>query len=114
MKRPTDTPARIWSAIRRIEARGERPTMHGTVAELRELYGAGASFRDVAPIVAEWRAEQIAKGEQRVAQAVAALVELAKGHPLELEEVTRRFRQITDGDRLLLQIQRRRKPRKTG
>lgn len=115
MKRPSDTPARIWQAVRRIEARGDRPTMPAVVEELREMYGDGASYRDVSPVVAAWRAEQITRGERRIAAAVDALVELAAGHPLELEEVGRRFRERTKGDRLSVKITRRRSTsRKTG
>lgn len=106
MKRPTDTVARIWQAVRRIEARGERPTIPSVRDELLELYGAGGSCRDVSPVVAAWRAEQVAKAEQRIAAAVAALVEL--DHPLELEEVSRRFKLATRGDVLRISVQRRR------
>jgi hypothetical protein len=109
MKRPSDTVARIWQAVRRIEARGERPTIHGVRGELLELYGAGGSLRDISPVVAAWREEQVAKAERRIAAAVVAMVDL--GPPLELEEVARRFKLAT-GDTLRLGIVRARKHKK--
>jgi hypothetical protein len=93
MKRPSDITARIWSAVRRIEARGERPTNHGVRAELQKLYGAGGSFREISPVVEAWRAEIVAKAEKRIAVAVEAL--LALEHDLEREEVGRRYRERT-------------------
>jgi hypothetical protein len=96
MRRPSDIAARIWSAVRRIEARGERPTNHGVRAELQKLYGAGGSFREISPIVEQWRSEIVAKGERRISAAVAALVKLE--HDLEREEVARRYRDSTGSE----------------
>ena len=110
MKRPSDTPARIWQAIRRIEARGERPTIQNTIDELLELYGTGGSMRDVSPIVAAWREEQVAKAERAIAHAVAAIAQLRA--PIELEEVARRFKAAT-GDTLTLRVSRRLPVKKT-
>lgn len=93
MKKPSDIDARIWSAVRRIEARGERPTNHGVRAELQQLYGAGGSFREISPIVEQWRSEIVAKAERRIATAAAALIKLE--HDLEREEVVRRYREAT-------------------
>ena len=104
MKRPSDTPARIWQAIRRIEARGERPTIQNTIDELLELYGTGGSMRDVSPIVAAWREEQVQKSERQIAHAVAAIIQLRA--PIEFEEVARRFK-VATGDTLTIRICRR-------
>jgi hypothetical protein len=101
MKRATDTTARIWQAIRRIEGRGERPTNHSVRAELQKLHGAGGSFREVSPVVAAWREEVILKAGRRIDAAVAALAALA--HDVEREEVMRRYRQST-GDHLRLAV----------
>lgn len=103
MKRPSDTHARVWQAVRRIEARGERPTNHGVRAELQELYGAGGSFRDVSPVVEAWRLEQVTKAERRIDAAVAALAKLEQS--VEVEEVVRRFR-AKYGGAMRLSIQR--------
>jgi hypothetical protein len=106
MKRPTDITARVWLAVRRIEARGERPTNHGVRAELLELYGAGGSFREVSPVVEAWRVEQVTKAERRIDAAVAALAKLEQ--PVEVEEVARRFR-AKHGGEIRLSIHRQSK-----
>jgi hypothetical protein len=108
MKRPTDTTARIWQAVRRIEARGDRPTNHSVRDELEELHGAGGSFREISPILAAWREEIVLKAARRIDQAVDAISRLE--HDVEREEVCRRFRQKT-GDDIRLTV-RHRKARK--
>ena len=106
MKRPSDTTARVWQAVRRLEARGERPTNDSVRAELQELYGAGGSYRDVSPVVEAWRREVVAKAEKRIEAAVAALAKLE--HGVEVEEVARRFR-AKYGGTVRLTLQRERK-----
>ena len=93
MKRATDTTARIWQAVRRVEARGERPTNHNVLHELADLHGAGGSFREISPVIAAWRDEVVAKATRRIDQAVEAIARL--GHDVEREEVCRRFRAKT-------------------
>lgn len=95
MKRATDTTARVWQAVRRLEARGERPTNHSVRAELQELYGAGGSFREVSPVVEAWRREIVTKADRRIEAAVAALAKLE--HDVERDEVCRRFRERFGG-----------------
>lgn len=101
MKRPTDTTARIWQAIRRIEARGDRPTNHTVRDELAQLHGAGGSFREISPVLADWRAEIVAKSSRRIDAAVEAIARLE--HDVEREEVCRRFRQKT-GHRIRITV----------
>jgi len=91
VKRASDIDARIWRAVHRIERRGERPTNSAVRAELVELYGAGGSFREIAPVVEQWRRDVVAKAEKRIEAAVAAIAKLE--HEVEVEEVCRRFRQ---------------------
>lgn len=106
MKRPTDTTARVWQAVRRIEARGERPTNDSVRAELQKLYGAGGSYRDVSPVVEAWRREIVTKADRRIDAAVVALSKLEQA--VELEEVARRFRERFGGS-IRLSIQRDKK-----
>jgi hypothetical protein len=91
VKRASDIDARIWRAVHRIERRGERPTNGAVRAELQKLYGAGGSFREIAPVVEQWRRDTVAKAEKRIEAAVAAIAKLE--HEVEVEEVCRRFRQ---------------------
>jgi hypothetical protein len=93
MREPSETAARIWAALRRIEARGgaiNRTTVH---AELVQLHGTGGSFREITPVVGAWKREQLAKGETRIVAAVAAMAALATD--LERSEVSRRLRRVT-------------------
>lgn len=106
MKRPTDTTARVWQAVRRIEARGERPTNHSVRAELQKLYGAGGSFREVSPVVEAWRREIVTKADRRIDAVVVALSKLE--HDVEREEVCRRYRERFGGA-IRISIQRGRK-----
>lgn len=106
MKRATDTTARVWQAVRRVEARGERPTNDSVRAELQQLYGVGGSYRDVSPVVEAWRSEVVTKADRRIEAAVAALAKLE--HDVEREEVCRRFR-AKYGGRIRLTIQRDKK-----
>ncbi len=106
MKRATDATARIWAAVRRIEARGERPTNHSVRAELHTLYGAGGSFREVSPVVEAWRREVVTKADRRIDAAVLALSKLE--HDVEREEVCRRFRERFGGN-IRVTIQRDKK-----
>jgi thioredoxin-like negative regulator of GroEL len=96
VKRASDIDARIWRAVQRIERRGERPTNGAVRAELIELYGAGGSFREISPVVEQWRRDVVAKAERRIEAAVAAIGKLE--HEVEVEEVCRRFRQQHDRD----------------
>ena len=109
MKRPTDITARIWQAVRRLEGRGERPTNHAVRDELEKLYGAGGSFREIAPVVEAWRLETITKAERRIEAVVAAVSKLE--HDVEREEVCKRFRERT-GQEIRLTIHK--KLRKSG
>lgn len=104
MKRASDIDARIWRAVQQIERRGERPTNALVRQELVELYGAGGSFREISPVVEQWRRDVVAKAEKRIAAAVAAIAKLE--HDVEREEVCRRFRQ-EHGREIRLTVQRR-------
>jgi hypothetical protein len=106
MKKPSDTATRVWSAIRRIEARAERPTLHAVRDELMKLYGAGGSFREISPVLQAWREEVIEKASARINSAVVALARLRTD--VEREEVVRRYRAKTGDDIRLTVTEKRR------
>jgi hypothetical protein len=91
LKRASDIDARIWRAVHRLERRGERPTNAAVRGELQSLYGAGGSYREIAPIVEQWRRTVVAKAERRIDAAVDAIAQLE--HDVEREEVCRRYRE---------------------
>lgn len=106
MKKSSDTATRVWSAIRRIEARAERPTLHAVRGELIKIYGAGGSFREISPVLQAWREEVIEKAGSRINSAVAALARLR--NDVEREEVVRRYRVKTGDDVRLTVTEKRR------
>jgi hypothetical protein len=85
----------IRAAIVSVAARGIDPSYIRVKGELLRARGVGAARRDVLPVLAAWRAEQLAARSGPIEAAAAAIAGLTTD--LERDAVRRRVRELSGG-----------------
>ena len=85
----------IRAAIMAVAARGLDPSYMRVRGELLRARGVGAARRDVRPVLAVWRAEQLAARSGPIEAAATAVAALTTD--LERDAVRRRVRELTGG-----------------
>lgn len=85
----------IRAAIVAVAARGQDPTFTRVAGELLRARGVAASRRDVLPVLAAWREEQLAARSGLISSIAAAIAGLTTD--LERDAVRRQVRELTGG-----------------
>lgn len=90
MQEPSTADA-VVAAYRALVKRGDMPSVRAVHAEMQRLRGAGASMRDIVPVVARLRAAS--ESDPKVDRVVALFLAL---DPIARREVLRRITEMNE------------------